>query len=340
MSGIFNHEIPAIETSSPEDCYSICATRALDADEHAAGLNHWKQDYEQLSAGLFHGTLEEIWFDNIQFFRERTDQVVHETGQAWEGSRTIGVPIWLGNDGSFSGNEILPNSLITLGDGGEMNFRTPQHLDVLAVTVDAASLREYGEQLWQVDTEQKMPRSGLITPPVEATNALRQFLLMLLSTLEASPKLLNYAPIRKGIEQEVFNKIVCTVNEAPEQRPAPEPGSRHRIVAMARDYQLAHSDEPVTVADLCTALKVSRRTLQYSFQAVLNVNPVAWLRATRLNGVRRSLKAARHDPRATVSDIAARWGFWHLSAFAADYKLMFGELPSQTLRQTTPTVWH
>jgi AraC family ethanolamine operon transcriptional activator len=295
MPGIFNQEIPAIESSSPEDCYSICATRALDADEHAAGLNHWKQDYEQLSAGLFHGTLEEIWFDNIQFFRERTDQVVHETGQAWEGSRTIGVPIWLGSDGSFSGNEILPNSLITLGDGGELNFRTPQHLDVLAVTVDAASLREYGEQIWQVDTEQKMPRSGLITPPAEATNALRQFLLMLLSTLEASPK---------------------------------------------RDYQLAHIDEPVTVADLCTALKISRRTLQYSFQAVLNVNPVAWLRATRMNGVRRSLKAARHDPRATVSDLAARWGFWHLSAFAADYKLMFGELPSQTLRQTTPAVWH
>ncbi|GHU15365.1 hypothetical protein AGMMS50225_28560 [Betaproteobacteria bacterium] len=35
----------------------------------------------------------------------------------------------------------------------------------------------------------------------------------------------------------------------------------------------------------------------------------------------------------TVGDIAARWGFWHLSHFAADYKEMFGELPSDTLRQ-------
>jgi len=32
-----------------------------------------------------------------------------------------------------------------------------------------------------------------------------------------------------------------------------------------------------------------------------------------------------------LSDIAARWGFWHLSHFAADYKSMFGELPSETL---------
>lgn len=340
MSGIFSHQTPVFEASSPEDSYSICATQTLDADEHAAGLNHWKQDYEQLSAGVFNGSLEEVWFDNVQFFREKTNQVVHQTGLAWEGSRTVGIPVGLGSNGFFSGQALQPDSLITLGDGGELNFRTPQYLDLLAVTADAVSLREYGEQVWQVDTEKNMPRAGLLTPPGEASNALREFLLMLLATLEANPKLLNYAPIRKGIEQEVFNKIICTLNQAPEQAPAVEPGSRHRVVAQARDYLLAHLDEPVTVADLCTALKLSRRTLQYSFQAVLNVNPVAWLRATRLNGVRRSLKAARHDPRATVSDIAARWGFWHLSAFAADYKLMFGELPSQTLRPKARTVLH
>jgi AraC family ethanolamine operon transcriptional activator len=33
-----------------------------------------------------------------------------------------------------------------------------------------------------------------------------------------------------------------------------------------------------------------------------------------------------------VQDIAARWGFWHLSHFANDYRRMFGELPSETAR--------
>lgn len=340
MSGIFSQEFPAIEASSPDDCYSICATQTHDADEHAAGLNHWKQDYAQLSAGPFHGTLEEVWFGNVQFFRERTNQVVHETGQAWDGSRTVGVAVKLDDDGFFAGHPLHADSLFTLGSGGELNFRTPQYLDLLAVTADAVSLREYGEQIWQVDPEERMPRCGLIKPPAEVTDALRQFLLTLLSSIEANPKLLNYTQIRKGVEQEVFNRLICTVNEAPGQRPEPEPGSRHRIVGQARDYLLAHLDEPVTVADLCTALNVSRRTLQYSFQAVLNVNPVAWLRAIRLNGVRRSLKAARDDPKAMVADIAARWGFWHLSHFAADYKLMFGELPSQTLRQGSRAAWH
>ena len=94
-----------------------------------------------------------------------------------------------------------------------------------------------------------------------------------------------------------------------------------------------HVDEPLTVEDLCRVLAVSRRTLQYSFQEVLQINPVSYLRAMRLNGVRRALKAA--DPaRQSVQDIAARWGFWHLSHFANDYRRMFGELPSETLRSS------
>ena len=69
-----------------------------------------------------------------------------------------------------------------------------------------------------------------------------------------------------------------------------------------------------------------------SFQDVLDLNPVKFLRALRLNGVRRELKRA--DPeRETVADVAARWGFWHLSHFAADYRAMFDELPSETLKR-------
>jgi AraC family ethanolamine operon transcriptional activator len=33
---------------------------------------------------------------------------------------------------------------------------------------------------------------------------------------------------------------------------------------------------------------------------------------------------------ATVQAIARRWGFWHTGEFAAAYRRLFGELPSQT----------
>jgi len=43
--------------------------------------------------------------------------------------------------------------------------------------------------------------------------------------------------------------------------------------------------------------------------------------------VRRELQTHRRD---SIGDVAARWGFWHLSRFAADYTRLFGELPSAT----------
>lgn len=61
----------------------------------------------------------------------------------------------------------------------------------------------------------------------------------------------------------------------------------------------------------------------------MQISPVTYLRALRLNQVRTEL---RRECTATVGEIAARWGFWHPSRFAADYRAMFGELPSATRR--------
>jgi AraC family ethanolamine operon transcriptional activator len=49
-----------------------------------------------------------------------------------------------------------------------------------------------------------------------------------------------------------------------------------------------------------------------------------------LNGVHRDLRKANLDGK-RISDVANDWGFWHMGQFAADYKKLFGELPSEIL---------
>jgi len=75
---------------------------------------------------------------------------------------------------------------------------------------------------------------------------------------------------------------------------------------------------------------VSERTLHYAFREVRGLTPMAYFKAVRLNAVRQELKTAAADW-ATVREIAQRWGFWHPGEFAAAYRRLFGELPSQTL---------
>jgi AraC family ethanolamine operon transcriptional activator len=55
------------------------------------------------------------------------------------------------------------------------------------------------------------------------------------------------------------------------------------------------------------------------------------MRAIRLNGVRRELQKARCEL-CNVQDVAAAWGFWHMSQFATDYRKLFGLRPSDTLK--------
>ena len=85
----------------------------------------------------------------------------------------------------------------------------------------------------------------------------------------------------------------------------------------------------LSLLDLCRELGVSERTLHYAFQEVRGLSPMAYFKAVRLNGARRELKSAAAT--ATVHEIAQRWGYWHTGEFAAAYRRLFGELPSQTL---------
>jgi AraC family ethanolamine operon transcriptional activator len=109
---------------------------------------------------------------------------------------------------------------------------------------------------------------------------------------------------------------------------------RSDLVKKSRDVLLACEQDTVTVLDLCKRLRVSRRTLQSSFLDVTGVTPSAYLRALRLNEVRRLLQKTPADA-LTIGDAASKFCFFHLSHFAADYRKLFGELPSQTTRSSS-----
>ena len=76
--------------------------------------------------------------------------------------------------------------------------------------------------------------------------------------------------------------------------------------------------------------------LQQHFRAVLTGQSepdAAYLgKLISLNGVRSQLKNA-DSPYASVQDAAAAYGFWHMSQFAVDYRQLFGERPSETIKR-------
>lgn len=312
--------------------YSYLRQVTQDVDDQAHCLTNWDQRYDQLSPGRFTGEVEEFCFGSVQLFREKLNQTVHQRGTSWPSSRTFVSPIVMEGPGWCCGQVQEKNTLLTLRGGDEMDWCSPRQIEMIGITADSASLNAHAQQVDHRDLEAELAGWYSIPLPQPKLQALNALLSTMMTSLQAAPMLLHHAHTRKALEQSMFSALLDTL---PVQQPVARPSSRVRqyIVSRACEYMQAHLDEPISVADLCIELGVSRRTLQYSFQDIYGLNPVKFLRALRLNSVRRALKRAAASGKGTVTDIACEWGFWHLSYFSTEYKAMFGELPSETLRR-------
>jgi len=141
------------------------------------------------------------------------------------------------------------------------------------------------------------------------------------------------AEARRGLTEQLLGLTVQALGGMSD-RPAERERtllSHSRIVAKAEEFMRARLALPLYVADLCQATGVSERTLRSAFRNVYGVGPNRFLKLRRLNQVRRVLQRAGSG--ALVSEVATRHGFWDLGRFAGDYRRLFGESPSQTLRR-------
>ena len=108
--------------------------------------------------------------------------------------------------------------------------------------------------------------------------------------------------------------------------------ARSRAIATALGYIEDNRCGSVTVNEICMNTGISLRTLDRAFQERFGIGPKAYLIRRRLMGVREILSDYSGTTR--IADAANEWGFWHMGQFAHDYRMLFGELPSDTLRRT------
>ena len=105
-----------------------------------------------------------------------------------------------------------------------------------------------------------------------------------------------------------------------------------QVVERALAYADVFQSKSVTVSELCANVNVSRRTLEVAFQTIAGKSPLQFLTHRRLSRAYIDLKRAKNES-IRVTDIAYAHGFTELGRFANRYQKIFGELPTETLRQ-------
>jgi AraC family ethanolamine operon transcriptional activator len=313
----------------PSFCVQTCV--AYDADEQARNLHGWNQTYDQLTAGRFVGGLTELCLDHMQVFVETTSHTLRQTCEVQEDAYWFGIPTCPEGSGRIDAQVIGGDALAFRPGGIEFELLTSAGYEIFGVVVKGDVLRRYAAEVERVGLADHLPNTEVVSISTARKERLCASLRQLLDDGAA-----NGTPLSSFARNNLQASVLASLFDvgalsAGEQVAMPARGRRQSIVAEAREYVLTNRERAVNVPELCERLHVSRRTLQYCFQDVLGMAPATYLRTIRLNGARRDLCNAAPASR-SVQDVAAAWGFWHLSQFATDYRKLFGMLPSDTLK--------
>jgi AraC family ethanolamine operon transcriptional activator len=305
--------------------------RTRDFDELAEGFPGWDHRFRQLGRGPFRGELKVLQLEAIQIVRASCNRRVHAQGSAPPGSFGF-APVLPTNEGAiWRGRRRKTGQVVVLDPSQNTDHITAADYELVALTVDGEFFRECAAVLGGFDLEERLVGRLSVTSNPACASVLGTHLSELIGLAEARPDLFVQLQTRQTVAHECVRRVVEVIAQsAGGDRTECWSSHRERLVRRANDYMRARMGGPLSVLDLCRELDVSERTLLYAFQDVHGLSPMAYFQAVRLNAVRQDLKAAAVDT-ATVHETAQRWGFWHTGEFAAAYRRLFGELPSQTL---------
>jgi AraC-like DNA-binding protein len=233
----------------------------------------------------------------------------------------------------WNGVYLQPGDVVFHSQGEQMHQRTTGASHWASISQSPEHLLDYGKALTGME---------LVPPPVGQLLRLSPSTLANLQQLhasachlaEAKPGLIEHAGVAHSLEQElIYALVTCLAEAAHCERLAP----KRRLTAVMRRFEetlATHREHPQRQAELCEAVGVSERTLRSYCRDSLGMGPSRYVRLRHLMMVRAAMHNA--DPMmVNVSDIARRHGFAQLGRFAAQYRAVFGETPSTTLRRAS-----
>ncbi|OUR85020.1 hypothetical protein A9Q75_00525 [Colwellia psychrerythraea] len=313
-----NHKIRAVLTS--------------DIDKLAQFQVNKNRRYTQLHTGQLQGDYLEVNLGTLQVFREKLS--AGSLVEAAPARNFVPFAALLSNidDLNFCGKRIEKNSIIQ-ATGGVWDINFKYHLNAVVAAFD----RETFCRDIQLLTGEEIPNDWLVskaclTEPL-ALNQYATGLNNIINVIQMKPEVLatenSLRMISDTILRLAFNVLKVTIpcNEKRANQSKRSQGVRHVI-----DYLHNYGQNIPTIPELCKVAKLSERNLQYGFKEYLGVTPIRYLRLLRLNGVRRDLLLNR-GKKEKIVDVALDWGFIELGRFASEYRQLFQELPSATLKR-------
>jgi AraC family ethanolamine operon transcriptional activator len=229
------------------------------------------------------------------------------------------------------GFNISTGILYGFDSGRGIDLRLPKHTLMGTLIIKKAAFQPYLESMGRLDIDQRLLSQNYVQIG-EQFKSLQDYLLQLYSLVKSQSSFLDQRSISKILLEDYLPLLITTIPSV--ERPSQlslKYSQRWSLVRQVESYLLNNLDQPITLKELCEQFYATKSPLSYAFQEVLGMSPLAYLKILRLHAIRRVLKYA--DPDTTIISLMHQFGFWHAGRFSLDYKKLFGESPSDTLKK-------
>ena len=302
-----------------------------DCDQYQEAVRGSRAEIFTTATGEFHGELTRIDLPRL-WLQRGADSLARVARLAVSAER---APMAFHSDLDqaplqHGGMKVSPGEIVVLGARAVDTQRTSGPYRWASMSLTPEDLVKAGEAL--AGRPLTAPADSFAFRPVPAMMARLMALHAAAGQLAKSNSgLLANPAAAKALEEELVRAMVACLT-SPEAVATRRSWQHAKVMVRFEEFLASKSYEPVYVAEICAAIGASERTLRACCHEHLDMGPVRYLWLRRMHLANRALLRADAS-RTTVTNIATEHGFWELGRFSVEYRSLFGEPPSVSLKR-------
>jgi len=304
---------------------------ARDCDQINQLVTGGEAVYVQTGRGEFNGAIRRLRLGSLTLLQtvcpnKTVVRVVTERDKHY-----AFIPLKSAETMSWNGRDQL-NPGVFSWDGQFGFFRRGMDTEMVSLIYDGNSYAASRSAWLGIEPGVMPPRHEGRNAPARLSGAFHGLLQQVLGMMISEPQAFQMPGFRQTIEESITKALLLAEHgEGGNGRlSAASRLGRADIVHQADEYLHGRLGQPVYLLELCRALGVNARTLNYAFHDVCGMSPLQYLKLRRLRLVRQILRNGIHAG-GSVKAAALQCGFADLGRFSIEYRRFFGESPSQTL---------
>ena len=291
-------------------------------------IQPWDLTVDLSRSGRFQCDIQFIRMEGITVYRDRYAHDMRLQGMTPPNTLTIGIPIGgITDESAFWGKAIDPNGIYPTFHR-EIDSRTSAGHDQFVILIDT-------EFSGDATLDEIIEFFSSITPPLFLQPTNLQNISNVCHSILAhvnEPGVIANSYLVSALRFSLINAIWDAVFENPTARGVVLGRRENRAISMMYEVLLANNAAPMTVSQVCSQTGINERTLERAVREKFDCTVQDLLRRRRIHEARRQLLYSRSD-KSSVTQVSYSSGFHDGGRFARDYRRMFGEYPSQTLKR-------